>query len=319
VDRVEHSERITSSLACQWGWAAGGRESRPDFGTRAPPCGKSHHRDRNLRSRWWSRCRVGHGQRKQVEPLSARNQVVRHSCFALAGLALATLATVTGCGDPSLTSTTGQPLLRSSTTTTGSSTTSSPPFEVPACLGVVQVRNSRPTISLEDLLLTFKDVPNGYSSFGPQTTGAGGPEFTASFPSTVPVAYVSFDMTAHAGGVAPTTYGISETIGEEDSTHMATQLVGRMKERCPPFQMTVALPGSVPGLLVEGERTEGSRGQFQAFARLLTTKGPFVIDIRWSREADGYGFPTGAAGPPPFPTPAEMGLVADEAIAHIPG
>jgi hypothetical protein len=251
---------------------------------------------------------------------SAKNEVVRLSGLALVGLALATLASVTGCDDSTLTSTTDRPPVRKVTTTTVLSTTrSSLPSEVPTCLGVVQVKNGRPTISLEDLLLTSKDVPNGYTSPGPQTTGAAGPEFTASFPSTVPVAYISFDMAVHAVGVAPTNYGISETIGEEDSTQVATQLVSQMKAQCHPFQITVSLPGSVPGLVVDGESIEASRAQFQAFARLLTTKGPYVIDIRWSRVTSGYAAPAGAAGPPPFPTAAEMGLIADEALAHIPG
>jgi hypothetical protein len=246
---------------------------------------------------------------------------VRRSRLALVGLALVASASASGCGDSTLTSTTGQPPLRKVTTTTVSSTTtSSLPSEVPTCLGVVQVQNSRPTISLEHLLLTSTDVPDGYTSEGPQTTGAAGPEFTASFPSTVPVAYISFDMNVHAVGVAlSSTYGISETIGEEDSAQVATQLVSRMKGQCPPFQITVTLPGSVPDLVVDGERTEAGRGQGLASARLLTTKGPYVIDIRWSTNSEDYALPTGDPGPPPFPIPAEMGSVADAALAHVPG
>jgi hypothetical protein len=244
---------------------------------------------------------------------------VRRSRLALVGLALVTLASVSGCGDSTVTSTTGRPPLRNATNPSISSTTTPLSFEVPTCLGVVQVKNTRSTINLEDLLLTVKDVSKGYTSLGPETTGGAGPEFTASFPSTVPVAYVSFDMTVHTVGVAPTTFGISETIGQEGSTQAATQLVSRMKEQCRTFLITVTLPGSVPDLVVDGERTEGSRAQFQAFARLLTTKGAYVIDIRWFRNTNGYSYPTGAAGPPPFPTAAEMGLVADEALAHIPG
>jgi hypothetical protein len=246
--------------------------------------------------------------------------VVRRSHLAIVGLALAAVAGVSGCGDSTVTSTTDQPALRKPTTTTVSSTTtSSLSSEVPTCLGVVQVKNGRPMVSLEDLLLTSKDVPNGYTSPGPQTTGAAGSESSASFPSAVPVAYISFDMTVQAVGVAPTNYGITETIGEEDSTQVATQLVSQMKAQCHPFQITVPLPGSVPGLVVNGESTEASRAEFQAFARLLTTKGPYVIDIRWSRETNGYGSPAGYAGPPPFPTSVEMASVADEALAHIPG
>jgi hypothetical protein len=245
---------------------------------------------------------------------------VRRFRLAVVGLALFALVSVSSCAHSTLTSTTDRPPLRKATTTTvPSTTTPSMSSEVPTCLGVVQVKNARPTISLEDLLLTSKDVPNGYTSPGPQTTGAAGPEFTASFPSTVPVAYISFDMAVQAVGVAPTNYGITESIGKEDSTQVATQLVSQMKAQCHPFQITVPLPGSVPGLVVNGESTEASRAEFQAFARLLTTKGPYVIDIRWSRETNGYGAPAGAAGPPPFPTSVEMGLVADEALAHIPG
>jgi hypothetical protein len=242
---------------------------------------------------------------------------VRRSLLAVVGLPVVSLVSVSSCAHSTLTSTTDRPPLRKGTTTTVPSTTTAVmPSGVPTCLGVVQVPNTRPTISLEGLLLTSTGVPNGYTSVGPQTTGAAGPEFTASFPSTVPVAYINFERTVQAVGVVPTTYGISETIGEEDSAQVAAQLVSRMKGQCPPFQITLRLPGSVPDLVVDGDSSEGSRGQGLASARLLTTKGPYVIDIRWSTNTESYAFP---AAPPPFATPPEMGLVADEALSHIPG
>jgi hypothetical protein len=128
------------------------------------------------------------------------------------------------------------------------------PFAMETCGGIITDENLQPKVSLEHFLLTSNDVPPGYTTAGPMTTGSAGPQFVASVPSIVPVYWVHFTMAVSPA--QPDTQGsstLAETIGEVSSAALAAQWVTRITaaEQLPECLTSggpVTLGGSVPNL-----------------------------------------------------------------------
>jgi hypothetical protein len=193
------------------------------------------------------------------------------------------------------------------------------------CGGILTDQNLRPAVSLQGMLLTSADVPAGYWTSGPQSTGSAGPEFYASVPSTVPVWFIHFDKgstTAPPNGASGTS--LSETIGEVDSAQTAVQQVARIQAastqaQCLPSGRTVAIPGSVPNLsAVEG--TGSSRAGFIGGATVLVAKGPYVVNLMWGVHSSSQtGTYTSPSATLTLPTPSEIGSIVEKALTRIPG
>jgi hypothetical protein len=229
---------------------------------------------------------------------------------------------VSGCGGATGTSASGT---TEETTPLASATTTEPPFTMETCGGIITDPNLQPGVNLEGFLLTSADVPNGYASKGPHTTGSAGPEFDASVPSVVPVAYVDYAM--NSGPVQPDSQAssvedISETIGRMGSADLAAQMVTRIEEAAEQEQCgrdIVRLPGPVPDL-VAMERSGSSSAGSLVGATVLVTKGSYVVGVAWTDSTTAS--PSAAAlpeAPAPLPTPAEMGSLVDTALARILG
>jgi hypothetical protein len=244
------------------------------------------------------------------------------------GLLILAISGVSGCGHSPRNGTTG--VSESTTKATSPSTTSIPPtvtstatstetFAMETCGGILTDQNLRPAINLQGLLLNSHDVPVGYTTKGPQSTGTVGTEFSASVPSTVPVWFIQFEMGSSTAppNAASETSTISETIGEVDSAQTALQQVARIQAaaiqaQCLPDGHTVAIPGSVPNLAaIEG--FGGSRAGSIAGATVLVAKGPYVVNVMWGVQSSSQT-PT-----PTLPTPSKIGSIVEKALTLIPG
>lgn len=187
------------------------------------------------------------------------------------------------------------------------------------CGGILTDQNLRPTVSHKGLLITSADVPVGYSTKGPQTTGSGSAQFYASVPSTVPVWFIHFDIDSSTAPLSASsgTSDISETIGEVDSAQTAVQQVARIQAaavqaQCLPDGRLVAIPESVPNLsAIEG--FGGSRAGSIAGATVLVAKGPYVVNLMWGAQSSSE------TATLTLPTPAELSSIVNKALALIPG
>ena len=203
------------------------------------------------------------------------------------------------------------------------------------CGGILADRVLQPGVSLERFVLTQADVPAGYvigavtsipspgegTSTGPQTT------FYASVPSTVPVAHVTFTVApaTPTAPVAGSTYiAIDETIGMVRSPSEAAQLASQIRSalvlpQCLVSGQSLPLPGAVPGL-VAVESSGSSRAGYVASATVVASKGPYVVNVRWSMQTSlAYDqAPSPGEGPPPLPGPSAMARTVDAALGHLP-
>ena len=204
------------------------------------------------------------------------------------------------------------------------------------CGGILADRVLQPGVSLESFVLTQADVPAGYVGGAVTSIPAAGESaptgpratFYASVPSTVPVAHVTFTVgpADQSAPVAGSTYiAIDEAIGMVRSTPEAAQLASQMRSalespQCLVSGQTSPLPGAVPGL-VAVESSGSSRAGYVASATVVASKGPYVVNVRWSTQKSlAYDQPPSPGeGPPPLPGPSEMAQTVDAALGHLPG
>lgn len=170
---------------------------------------------------------------------------------------------------------------------------------------------------LDQLLLTLKDVPNGYNTTGPETSNSSPPEFDGVVPMSVPIAYITFTMGNATTGPSS---GIVEALDQTPSPQEAAGLLSRVNavlaECRNGEEKTVDLPGSVPNLVATVSNL-GSSIQSLLTATVVTSKGPVLLKVSWFSQSLTSGSPTNA-GLPPLPSPTVMGSVMDAALAHIP-
>ena len=162
---------------------------------------------------------------------------------------------------------------------------------------------------------TLKDVPNGYTTTGPETVNSSPPEFDGVVPMSIPIAYITFTMGNATTGPSS---GIVEALDQTPSPQKAASLLNQVNsvvsECANGADRTVDLPGPVPNL-VATIFNAGSSMQALLIATLFTSKGPFLLEVRWFSQV--LSSVTNAVVPP-LPTPAVMGSVMDAALAHIP-
>jgi hypothetical protein len=170
---------------------------------------------------------------------------------------------------------------------------------------------------LDPLLLTSRDVPRGYTTTGPETVNSSPPEFDGVVPKSVPIAYITFTMGNASAGPSS---GIVEALDQTTSPPTAESLLSQVNsvdsECGNGAETTVDLPGPVPNL-VATIANAGSSIQALSMATVFTSRGPFLLEVRWfSQELISGTRPNPAL--PPLPTPAVMGSLVDAALAHIP-
>ncbi len=176
------------------------------------------------------------------------------------------------------------------------------------------------------LLLTISDlVPHGYisSGFDGATSSL---LFGGELPLSVPVAAISYDQdNQEASGLV--TEEIDEAVAEDSSASAASALAGQLQRAsaaCGPGSATVALAGTVPGLVA----TTSVRSEVPttivvnaiadvSMATVYAAKGPYVVDVTWKNTLDIDG--PGNVSQPTLPSVTVMGEVVDNALAHIPG
>jgi hypothetical protein len=168
---------------------------------------------------------------------------------------------------------------------------------------------------LGPLLLTLKDVPKGYATTGPETVNSSPPEFDGVVPMSVPIAYITFTMgNATTGPSSGIVEALDQTTSPQEAASLLNQVNSHVSECANGAEKTVDLPGPVPNL-VATTFNSGSSIQALLTATVFTSKGPFVMEVRWSSQVL-TSIPNTA--PSPLPTPAVMGSVIDAALAHIP-
>jgi hypothetical protein len=170
---------------------------------------------------------------------------------------------------------------------------------------------------LDPLLLTLTDLPNGYTTTGPETVNSSPPEFDGVVPMSVPIAYITFTMgnttTGPSSGIVE---ALDQTTSPQTAAGLLTQVNTVVSECRNGAGQTVDLPGPVPNL-VATIFNSGSSIQALVTATVFTSKGPFLLEVRWfSQELISGTRPNPVL--PPLPTPAVMGAVMDAALAHIP-
>jgi len=210
-------------------------------------------------------------------------------------------------------------------TTTSTTNSSSSPGAVDPCPSSFGAPPVPPgSQSLTPFLLETSDVPPGYVTTGATTSSPDGSvEFNGSLPDTVPVAYIAFSIDSNPGpgAIDETHEGIIEALAKANSTAAAVSLLRQTEvlvDKCGGDGKPVALPGSVPNLTAATELGSGGPQYFSS-AIVFTTKGPYLLEVRWFNSnviADGSDLPTNW---PSLPTPAVMGSVADAALGRIPG
>ena len=134
---------------------------------------------------------------------------------------------------------------------------------------------------LDPLLLTLADVPEGYTTTGPETVNSSPPEFAGVVPLSVPLAYITFTKGDTTTGPSS---GIVEALDQTTSPQQAESLLNRLHgllAQCGDgAEQTVDLPGPVPNLFaIIGNG--GSSIQALLMATVFTSKGPFLLEVRW--------------------------------------
>jgi hypothetical protein len=170
---------------------------------------------------------------------------------------------------------------------------------------------------LDPLLLTLTDVPSGYTTTGPETVNSSPPEFDGVVPKSVPIAYVTFTMgNATTGPSSGIVEALDQTTSPQTAASLLSQVNSVVSECGNGAETTVDLPGPVPNLVATVSNA-GSSIQALLIATVFTSKGPFLLEVRWFSQKLNSG-----SGPkprlPPLPTPAVMGSVVDAALARIP-
>ncbi len=170
---------------------------------------------------------------------------------------------------------------------------------------------------LDPLLLTLNDVPNGYTTTGPETVNSSPPEFLGVVPMSVPIAYITFTMgNATTGPSSGIVEALDQTMSPQRAAGLLNKINSLVSECDDGAGTTVDLPGPVPNL-VATEFNSGSSIEALLLATVFTSKGPFLLEVRWfSQELISGSEPNPSL--PPLPTPAVMGAVMDAALAHIP-
>jgi hypothetical protein len=170
---------------------------------------------------------------------------------------------------------------------------------------------------LDPLLLTLTDVPDGYTTTGPETVNTSPPEFDGVVPMSVPIAYITFTM---GNAITGPSSGIVEALDQTTSPQKAASVLDQVNsvasECTNGAETTVNLPGPVPNL-VATIFNDGSSIKALVTATVFTSKGPFLLDVTWfSQELISGTEPNSAL--PPLPTAAVMGAVMDAALTHLP-
>jgi hypothetical protein len=168
---------------------------------------------------------------------------------------------------------------------------------------------------LDPLLLTLADVPDGYTTTGPETVNSAPPEFDGVVAMSVPVAYITFTMgnttTGPGSGIVE---ALDRTTSPQTATGLLSQLNSLISECDNNADTTVDLPGPVPNLVAIVSNA-GSSIEALLLASVFTTKGPYPLEVRWySQVSDSV--PNAVV--PPLPTPGVMASVVDAALARIP-
>jgi hypothetical protein len=132
---------------------------------------------------------------------------------------------------------------------------------------------------------------------------------------SVPIAYITFTMGDTATGPSS---GIVEALDQTTSPQQAATLLNQVNtvvaECGNGAGKTVDLPGPIPNL-VATVFNAGSSIEALLGATVFTSKGPFLLEVRWFSQVS-TSVPNAVV--PPLPTPAVMGSVMDAALAHIP-
>ena len=210
------------------------------------------------------------------------------------------------------------PLTRPVATTT----TTTAPFVVQTCGNFTSDDDTKPGVDLVADLLGQADVPDDLTATAPDRTGTAPGPFLAPVPSSVPVAQANFAAPTPTGGAfgSSATFGVAENLGEVADATLAAQLAARVSqavEGCAGGGETLALPGSVPGLVVTETAGQQSNGA-ERFATTIAAKGPYLVNLTWtstvSYSASGGPEPTLTA----LPDLEEIAAVADAALGHLP-
>ena len=180
-----------------------------------------------------------------------------------------------------------------------------------------------PTVDLQQFLLTPGDVPVGYTTKGPQVTT--GTNFVASVPSTVPVSYITFELGVPSTATSPTSapnYSISEVIGMVSSTQLAAQLAARIvsaaeQPECLDPGRSVPLSGPVANVTAIENSGSSSAGSV-ATATVVTSKGPYIINLSWASQTSASQSSSAAAAPSPASL-TEIESLLRVALSLIPG
>jgi hypothetical protein len=194
-----------------------------------------------------------------------------------------------------------------STTTTSAAPT--PTTTVPNECGGIEIGSPAAT-TLDSLLLTSADIPHGYTTSGPDLATSN-LLFGGALPPSAPVASVSFSTTT-----GPVFERIDESVARDTSTQAASYLAlesQKIEPACDSGTATVSLPGAVPNLVATTMRGDGS-----ASSEVYTSKGPYLLEVSWTRSLN-LSYPGKTGSRPVPPTPAEMSSVVDEAWGRIPG
>ena len=200
-------------------------------------------------------------------------------------------------------------------------------FTMEPCGQIITNPNLRPPVKNTPLLLTSADRPPGYTDGGRKITTPSLHQFAASVPSITPVVSTVFSMNtgppAYPWGTLYTK-SINETLGDVGSTELAAEMVARIQAlwqepQCSNSngESTLVIPGSVPNLLAYGGPFGGCAVGL-VDATVLVAKGPYVINMRWANQVNGYRAtqPSGSCTPP-LPTTSEMATTVAAALAHI--
>jgi len=244
---------------------------------------------------------------------------VKTTHIALVGVAVALAVGASSCTQTRDLQATGTTkAAESSTSEVLPTTMTTAPFAMEPCGGIITNRVVDPKVSLQQFLLTYDQVPTGYTTTGPQVTT--GTDFVASVPSTVPVSYIAFELGVPSTADNPTSapnYSISERIGRVDSAHMAALLTESLmsaseQPQCLGTGRSVPLSGSVANLTAIEASGSSSAGS-NAHATVVFSKGPYIVDLTWTSQSSS------TSGAPALPSTAEMESLSAVALSHVPG
>jgi hypothetical protein len=169
---------------------------------------------------------------------------------------------------------------------------------------------------LDPLLLTLKGIPDGYTTTGPETVNSSPPEFDGVVPMSVPIAYITFTMgNATTGPSSGIVEALDQTSSPQKAASVLSQVNSVVSDCGNGTDKTVDLPGPIPNLVATTFNSGSSMGALLT-ATVFTSKGPFVLEVRWFSQVLS-SIPNAVV--PPLPTAAVMGSVMDAALARIPG